>query len=180
MQNPYEVLGVSPDCSEEELKSAYRKLAKQYHPDLNPGDEYAARRMNEINAAYEQIKNPPKGPGAYTPYGQQTYTYYGAQPNAGNYDPFEEFFRNAQTQTTHTVYRTGCAGSIFIRIILIFFVFRFIGFLLLGGLSARGGYRSSYRGSPYYYYYYYNSGEPAPDSQSGNVYYPGNEGGETL
>ena len=58
MNDPYSVLGVSPNASDEEVKAAYRKLAKKYHPDLNPGDENAARKMNEINAAYDQIKNP--------------------------------------------------------------------------------------------------------------------------
>ena len=58
MNDPYKVLGVSPSASDEEIKTAYRNLAKKYHPDLNPGDKYAAERMNEINAAYDQIKNP--------------------------------------------------------------------------------------------------------------------------
>lgn len=58
ISDPYKVLGVSPDASDEEIKAAYRTLAKKYHPDLNPGDEAAAKRMNEINAAYDQIKNP--------------------------------------------------------------------------------------------------------------------------
>lgn len=58
ISDPYKVLGVSPNASDEEIKKAYRALAKKYHPDLNPGDKAAERKMNEINAAYDQIKNP--------------------------------------------------------------------------------------------------------------------------
>ena len=57
VQDPYKVLGVAPDASDEEIKKAYRDLTKKYHPDLNPGDEEAARKMNDINAAYDAIKN---------------------------------------------------------------------------------------------------------------------------
>jgi len=56
-KNYYEILGVSQDISDEDLKKAYRKLAKKYHPDRNPGDEEAARKMKEINAAYEKLHN---------------------------------------------------------------------------------------------------------------------------
>ena len=73
IDDPYKVLGVSPDASDDEIKRAYRSLAKKYHPDLNPGDTEAAKKMQEINAAYEQIKNPEKassGPqGGYGGYG---------------------------------------------------------------------------------------------------------------
>ena len=55
--DPYKVLGVSPDASDEEIKKAYRELTKKYHPDLNPGDEAAAAKMNDINTAYDAIKN---------------------------------------------------------------------------------------------------------------------------
>lgn len=72
MTDPYKVLGVSPDASDEEIKKAYRRLAKQYHPDRNPGDTEAAKKMQEVNAAYEQIKNPERAQqnqGGYNPYG---------------------------------------------------------------------------------------------------------------
>ena len=57
MKDPYEVLGVSRDASDEEIKKAYRRLAKQYHPDVNPGNRQAEEKMKEINAAYDAIKD---------------------------------------------------------------------------------------------------------------------------
>ena len=76
INDPYKVLGVSPDASDEEIKKAYRSLAKKYHPDLHPGDAEAERRMNEINAAYDQIKNPQQNPGNAGGYSSQQYGGY--------------------------------------------------------------------------------------------------------
>jgi molecular chaperone DnaJ len=53
--NPYQVLGVDKKASPEEIKKAYRKLARQYHPDRNPGDEKAEERFKEVQAAYDIV-----------------------------------------------------------------------------------------------------------------------------
>ena len=86
IDDPYKVLGVSPNATDEEIKKAYRRLAKQYHPDRNPGDKEAAKKMQQINDAYDQIKNPEKSrPNAgYGGYGPQ---YGGYGPRYGGYGP---------------------------------------------------------------------------------------------
>ena len=81
IEDPYKVLGISRDASDEEIKTAYRRLAKKYHPDLNPGDAEAAKKMQQVNAAYEQIKNPEKA--AQNQRSGQSGGYGG-----GYYDPF--------------------------------------------------------------------------------------------
>ncbi len=59
-RSPYDILGVSENASMDEVKKAYRKKARENHPDLNPNDPSAADRMNEINEAYDRITNPDK------------------------------------------------------------------------------------------------------------------------
>jgi molecular chaperone DnaJ len=56
----YEVLGLATSASGDEIKSAYRRLARQHHPDVNPGDSAAEARFKEINEAYEILSNPEK------------------------------------------------------------------------------------------------------------------------
>jgi DnaJ-class molecular chaperone len=59
-QTPYEVLGVKPDASADEIRKTYRKLAKQFHPDLNPGKPEAEARFKSISAAYDLLSDPEK------------------------------------------------------------------------------------------------------------------------
>ena len=91
IEDPYKVLGVSRDASDDEIKRAYRRLAKQYHPDLNPGDPVAAKKMQEINAAYEQIKDPQKAAQSQNyQSGYGSYGGYGYDPFGGSYRQQEE------------------------------------------------------------------------------------------
>jgi molecular chaperone DnaJ len=72
----YEVLGVDKSTSDADIKKAYRKLAKQYHPDVNPGDKSAESKFKEINEAYEVLSNSEKK-SRYDQYG-----HAGTDPNA--------------------------------------------------------------------------------------------------
>jgi molecular chaperone DnaJ len=66
----YKILGIKRDASEQEIKKTYRKLARQYHPDVNPGDKSAEARFKEINEAFEVLSDKEK---------RQKYDKYGDQ-----------------------------------------------------------------------------------------------------
>ena len=70
----YSVLGVDRNAKEEEIRQAYRKLARQNHPDVNPGDHSAEERFKEINEAYEVLSDPQK---------RQKYDQFGSNWRAG-------------------------------------------------------------------------------------------------
>ena len=88
----YEVLGVSKTASEDEIKKAYRKLARKYHPDVNPDDESAEAKFKEVSEAYEVLANPEKK-STYDQYG-----HAGMDPNSfggfggGDFGGFSDIF----------------------------------------------------------------------------------------
>jgi molecular chaperone DnaJ len=91
ISDPYKVLGLSPTASDAEITKAYRQLAKKYHPDVNHGDEAAAQKMSEINAAYEQIKSGDTSQSSNGgSYGGQS-SYGDGNSSSREYDPFGGF-----------------------------------------------------------------------------------------
>ncbi len=97
VSDPYKVLGISEGASADEIKSAYRKMAKKYHPDLHPNDSEAAVKMNEVNEAYDMLTHPEKyakrraeeqyrrqSQAGYTNYGGYG-RYYGGNGGYGGY-----------------------------------------------------------------------------------------------
>ena len=101
-KNLYHVLGVSKEASDAEIKSAYRKLARKYHPDLNKDDKSAAEKFKEISCAYDILGNADKrkkydngeidGDGKPTGFGAGfgggNYSYTGGNPFGGGSNPF--------------------------------------------------------------------------------------------
>jgi molecular chaperone DnaJ len=84
----YEVLGVSRDATEDEIKKAFRKLARKYHPDVNKDDKNAAEKFKEINEAYEVLRDPDKR----ARYDQFGHAGFGQGDfNGGNFGGFGNF-----------------------------------------------------------------------------------------
>lgn len=90
MTDPYRVLGISPQATDEEIKQAYRALAKKYHPDVNQGSAQAESRMKEVNEAYSLIMKMRRegntGSAGANGYGGAGYGGYGGYGSAGGYN----------------------------------------------------------------------------------------------
>ena len=107
----YNILGVTKNASQEEIKKAYRKLARKYHPDLNPNDKEAKKKFQQINEANEVLSDPEKRK-KYDQYGQdwkhaeefekqRQYQQQGASQEGGQWftssgseENFSDFFNN--------------------------------------------------------------------------------------
>jgi molecular chaperone DnaJ len=86
----YKILGVSKDASQDDIKKAYRKLARQYHPDLHPGDEKAAEMFKEINEANEVLSDEKKRKN-YDTFGDANGNMGGFGGGAGGFSGFDGF-----------------------------------------------------------------------------------------
>ncbi|HZK50636.1 MAG TPA: molecular chaperone DnaJ [Actinomycetota bacterium] len=98
----YERLGVSREASQEEIKRAYRKLARQYHPDANSGDSDAAERFKEIGHAYEVLSNPDK---------KRNYDTFGDERGAGAGGGFGDFGDFGNISDLFSQFFGGASGS---------------------------------------------------------------------
>lgn len=98
MSNPYDVLGVSPNATDDEVKKAYRTLSKKYHPDANinnPNKDQYTEKFKEVQNAYDQIMDMRKK--GYTGTSYQQYNQSGSQQQynqQGQYTDFEDIFNS--------------------------------------------------------------------------------------
>jgi molecular chaperone DnaJ len=105
----YTILGVGRSASEKEIKQAYRRLARKYHPDVNPGDKTAEAKFKEINEAYEVLSDPEKRK-KYDRYGDQ-WQYAEQFAKAGQGAQWD--FSKGGTYTTYDFGDLGDLGDIF-------------------------------------------------------------------
>jgi molecular chaperone DnaJ len=104
-RDAYEILGVPKDVNDADLKKAYRKLARKYHPDVNPDDKTAEKKFKEISAAYDILSNPEKraeydnvGAEAYYATPGAAHAYEEAFTSRGFADIFQDLFGGAGRQ----------------------------------------------------------------------------------
>ncbi|MBQ4088679.1 MAG: DnaJ domain-containing protein [Clostridia bacterium] len=95
MTDPFSTLGINSNASEDEIKSAYRKLAKKYHPDVNGGSAEAEAKMKEINEAYSEALKIKRSGGTYNPNANRGYSSsqgYGSQGYSSQQGGYEDPF----------------------------------------------------------------------------------------
>lgn len=177
IKDPYEVLGITRSASEQEITSAYRKLAKKYHPDLNPGDEIAAKKMTEINAAYDSIRNgsadrfnaywqesPGRGYSSDQYYRSNTYSsYYDHQSDHhsaySNYQDSGSGNQNYQGKQYYYYQKRTGRPPLLVKLLAIYLIIRmvlgFINMLLNGMFSILYNIREPLSPSNQYYYEQY-------------------------
>lgn len=110
--NYYDILEISPTASEEVVRSAYKSLAKKYHPDTYNGSaEEATRKMTELNEAYEMLSNPEKRM-EYDKKLKQQYTDSSAPPQRGTNNPTATAANNSPKKTESKEGGSGCLSSI--------------------------------------------------------------------
>ncbi len=105
----YSILGVNRDASEREIKQAYRRLARRYHPDVNPGDKSTETKFKEINGAYEVLSNKEKRQ-KYDQFGDQ-WQYADQFTQGQRQTPFWDFSRAGSAQRFH--FQEADLGSLF-------------------------------------------------------------------
>lgn len=116
IDDPHKVLGVSPNASQDEIKKAYRQMAKKYHPDLHPNDPNANKRMNEINEAYDMLTNPEKyaAKQAQQQYQQNRQSGYGGQSGGNrsqNYGGWSSDFDGNFEDIFGSIFGFGAGGG---------------------------------------------------------------------
>ncbi|MFY9235353.1 MAG: molecular chaperone DnaJ [Fimbriimonadaceae bacterium] len=104
--NPYEILGVSSDASPDDIKSAYRRLARKFHPDVNPNDPTAEEKFKEIGQAYAVLSDPEKR-SRYDQFGTMEDIPADFFGSGGFGDIFDMFFGNAQGNRRRSSGRDG-------------------------------------------------------------------------
>jgi molecular chaperone DnaJ len=108
MSDYYNILGVGKKASLSEIKKAYRKLARKYHPDLNPGDKEAERKFKEITEAYEVLRDPEKKK-QYDTFGHVGNFRTGNGKGFSGFDGFD--FNTTGTHTFSDIFETIFGGS---------------------------------------------------------------------